>query len=213
MNNGWFRRGTCHPDRRKSALSRPHAASECPLRGSSDRAIGNRLGSTQDGPFRVDSGGSRSILAWIADQPVGHVRELLPRNLTGIRHYLTGASDGSQDLAARSIHQVTEALECLMEEDAAAKRLIAKLAINKARDGLPAPGFFDCAQRHGRFSGDPDGDEARTLHTAELHVVFLLQGRFARQSRPQPGGGLSRPPAFITESMSSSGYSMFRARP
>ena len=78
----------------------------------------------------MDSGGSRSILAWIADQPVGHVRELLPRNLTGIRHYLTGASDGSQDLAARSIHQVTEALERLMEEDAAAERLFgAALAI------------------------------------------------------------------------------------
>ena len=81
-------------------------------------------------PLWVDSGGSRSILAWIADQPVGHVRELLPRNLTGIRHYLTGASDGSQDLAARSIHQVTEALERLMEEDAAAERLFgAALAI------------------------------------------------------------------------------------
>jgi hypothetical protein len=85
-----------------------------------------------------------------------------------------------------------------MEEDAAAKRLIAKLAINKARDGLPAPGFFDCAQRHGRFSSDPDGDEARTLHAAELHVVFLLQGAVRATVPPtNRGGGLSRPPAFI----------------
>ena len=43
---------------------------------------------------------------------------------------LPGASDRSQDLAARSIHQGTEALERLMEEDAAAERLfVAALAI------------------------------------------------------------------------------------
>jgi hypothetical protein len=118
----------------------------------------------------VDSGGSRSILAWIADQPVRHVRELLPRNLIGISHCLPGASDGSQHLAARSIHQVTEALERLMEEDAAAERLfVAALAISKAHE--PAPGFFDCARRLGQFSGDPDGEEARMPHAAELHAV------------------------------------------
>jgi uncharacterized Zn-finger protein len=97
-----------------------------------------------------------------------------------------------------------------MEEDAAAERLIATLAISKARDGLPAPGFFDCAQRHGRFSGDPDGDEARTLHTAELHVVFLLQGRFARQSRPLTGAADCPDPQHSYESMPGSGYPMFR---
>src|SRR3984957_5380916 len=49
----------------------------------------------------------------------------------------------------QSIHQVTEALERLMEEDAAADRpLIAALAISKARGGLPAPGFFDCPRPH-----------------------------------------------------------------
>jgi hypothetical protein len=71
-----------------------------------------------------------SVLAWIADQPVRHVRELLPRNLTGIRHYLPGARDGSPDLAARSIHPVTEVLERLIEEDAAAERpFVAALVI------------------------------------------------------------------------------------
>jgi hypothetical protein len=40
-----------------------------------------------------------------------------------------------------SIHQVMEALERLMEEDAAADRpFIAALAISKARGGLPGPG-------------------------------------------------------------------------
>ena len=109
----------------------------------------------------MDSGGSRSILACIADQPVRHVRELLPRNLTGIRDYLPGASDGSQDLAARSIR--------LMEEDAAAERLSRRSPFSKARE--LAPGFFAYARRLGQFSGDPDGEEARTLHAAELHAV------------------------------------------
>jgi hypothetical protein len=46
-----------------------------------------------------------------------------------------------QILPPHSIHQVTEALECLTEEDAAADRpFIAALAISKARRGLPAPG-------------------------------------------------------------------------
>ena len=45
------------------------------------------------------------------------------------------------------IHQVTEALEHLMAEDAATDRpFIAAIAISKARGGLPAPGFFDCAR-------------------------------------------------------------------
>ena len=61
-----------------------------------------------------------------------------------------------QILPPHSIHQVTEILEHLMEEDAAADRpFIAALAISKARGGLPAPGFFDCARRLGRFSGPP----------------------------------------------------------
>jgi len=38
--------------------------------------------------------------------------------------------------------------------------------------GLSAPGFFDCARRLGRFAGDPDGQDARTFHAAELNAVF-----------------------------------------
>ena len=49
-------------------------------------------------------------------------------------------------VSPRSILQVTEALEYLMEEDLTANRpFIAALAISKARGSLPAPGFFDCA--------------------------------------------------------------------
>ena len=77
-------------------------------------------------------------------------------------------------LPPHSIHQVTEALECLMEEDAAADRpFIAALAISKTRGGLPAPGFFDCARRLGRFAGDPDG---HPVHVAEcsMHAASKL---------------------------------------
>ena len=76
-----------------------------------------------------------------------------------------------------SIHRVTEALERLMEEDAAADRpFIAALVISKKRGGLPGPGFFDCARRLGRFAGDPDGRDAMTFHAAELNAIFACWG-------------------------------------
>ena len=76
-------------------------------------------------------------------------------------------------LPPHSIHRLTEALERVMGEDAAADRpFIVALAISKSRSGLPAPGFLDCARRLGRFAGDPDGQDARTFHAAELHAVF-----------------------------------------
>ena len=82
-----------------------------------------------------------------------------------------------QILPPLSIHRVTEALERLMEEDAAADRpFIAALVISKARGGLPGPGFFDCARHLGRFAGDPDGQDARMFHTAELNAVFACWG-------------------------------------
>jgi hypothetical protein len=82
-----------------------------------------------------------------------------------------------QILPPHSIHRVTEALERLMEEDTAADRpFIAALAISKARGGLPAPGFFDCARRLGRFAGDPDGLDAWSFHAAELNSVFARWG-------------------------------------
>jgi hypothetical protein len=80
-----------------------------------------------------------------------------------------------QILPPHSIHQVTEALEHLMQEDAASDRpFIAALAISKARGGLPGPGFFDCARRLGRFAGDQGGQDAKTFHAAELNAVFAF---------------------------------------
>ncbi len=74
-----------------------------------------------------------------------------------------------------TIHQVTQALEQIMAEDAAADRpFIAAMVISKARRGLPAPGFFDCAARLGRFAGDATGPDARVFHAAEFNAVLAL---------------------------------------
>ncbi len=74
-----------------------------------------------------------------------------------------------------TIHQVTEALEHLMTEDAATDRpFIAAIIISKARGGLPAPGFFDCAARLGRFDGDAAGMEAWAFHAAEFNATVAF---------------------------------------
>jgi hypothetical protein len=71
-----------------------------------------------------------------------------------------------------TIRQLTVALESLIEEDAAAARpLLAALVVSKARDGLPAPGFFECAQHVGRFDGDPSGSEISTFYAAEFDAA------------------------------------------
>ena len=76
-----------------------------------------------------------------------------------------------------TIHQITVALECLMEEDAEAGRpFIAALVLSKARGGLPAVGFFDCARRLGRFTGDPNGMENRSFHASELSAAQKFWG-------------------------------------
>jgi hypothetical protein len=46
--------------------------------------------------------------------------------------------------------------------------LIAALVESKARRGLPALGFFDCAVRVGRFDGDPSGPEGSAFYEAEF---------------------------------------------
>ena len=74
-----------------------------------------------------------------------------------------------------TIHQVTQALEQIMAEDAAADRpFIAAMVIGKTRGGLPAPGFFDCAARLGRFAGKATGQGARVFHVAELNAAVAL---------------------------------------
>ena len=74
-----------------------------------------------------------------------------------------------------TIHQVTEALEHLMTQDAATDRpFIAAVVVSKARGGLPAPGFFDCAAHLGRFDGDAAGPEAWAFHAAEFNAMVAF---------------------------------------
>ena len=85
-----------------------------------------------------------------------------------------------------TIHQITVALERLMEEDAEAGRpFIAALVLSKARGGLPAVGFFDCARRLGRFTGDPNGVEARSFHATELNAALEFWGGSDASCREQ----------------------------
>jgi hypothetical protein len=85
-----------------------------------------------------------------------------------------------------TIHQITVALECLMDEDAeTCQPFIAALVLSKARGGLPAVGFFDCARRLGRFAGDPNGVEAQRFHAAELNAALKFWGRCEGVMRPR----------------------------
>jgi hypothetical protein len=71
-----------------------------------------------------------------------------------------------------TIHQVTGALEQLIHEDAAAScPFIASLVISKTRGGMPAPGFFDCAQRLGRINADLSEAEQSAFYTAEFKAA------------------------------------------
>ena len=83
-------------------------------------------------------------------------------------------------------------LEQIMAEDAAADRpFIAAMVVSKARRGLRAPGFFDCAARRGRFVGDATGPDARVFHAVELNAVLAL---WAPTSLAQPPASRSSPP-------------------
>ena len=72
-----------------------------------------------------------------------------------------------------SIQRLADALEALMAEDAAAGRPFrAALCEGKLRGGLPAPGFFEAAQRLGRFFAAVDGPEAEAFVACERRALF-----------------------------------------
>jgi hypothetical protein len=96
----------------------------------------------------------------------------------------TGAPVAYGELARRlklqpphTIHRLTEALERLMEEDAAAGRpLLAALAASKTKRGLPGPGFFLKAQRLGIFAGEADGPDADGFYAEALQRAVAYYG-------------------------------------
>ena len=78
----------------------------------------------------------------------------------------------------QKIHRVALALEHLMAEDAAAGRpFIAALVISRARGGLPAPGFFEAAQRLGRLEAESDSVAATAFYRAEVAAAVAQFGR------------------------------------
>jgi hypothetical protein len=87
------------------------------------------------------------------------------------------AATALQLVPPHTIHRITNALEQLMAEDVAAGRpLIAALVVSKWRDGLPAPGFFECAALLGRFAGAAPGTDARAFHALELKAALAWWG-------------------------------------
>ncbi len=128
---------------------------------------------------------------------------LVPR----LRNYLRGTAERAipitylalatalQLLPPNTIHRLTEALERLMAEDAAAGRpFIAALVISRMHGGIPAPGFFNCAARLGRSSIDATGVECRAFHTAEFKAAVAFWGGDShhKPSIPAPMGASCR---------------------
>jgi hypothetical protein len=80
-----------------------------------------------------------------------------------------------------TVHKTAEALEALMELDAGdGVPLLAAVVISKARDGIPAPGFFQKATELGLYFGPDRGPQAATFHTLELRKVWAAYGPGAR---------------------------------
>ncbi|MDX2483154.1 MAG: hypothetical protein QNK42_05790 [Pseudodonghicola sp.] len=117
-----------------------------------------------------------------------------------VRRHLSGIAEAATPITYQAlakalslsppntIQQLTVALECLIEEDAAAARpLIATLVVSRARGGLPGPGFFDCARRVGCFDGDPSGPEGTRFYTEELNraVEFWRKAAEVVQAEPK----------------------------
>jgi hypothetical protein len=75
------------------------------------------------------------------------------------------------------IHRLTFALEHLIREDHAAERpLLAVLAVSKATDGLPGPGFFHLCAELGLYDGLDRGPEAAVFHARELARAWAYWG-------------------------------------
>jgi hypothetical protein len=83
--------------------------------------------------------------------------------------------------APHRIHKLTLALEDLIRADHAAGRpLLAAVAISRARNGIPGPGFFHLLAELGRYAGPDAGPAAAEAHAGELEAAWAHWG--ARQA-------------------------------
>ncbi len=83
----------------------------------------------------------------------------------------------------KTFETIGKALDALMEDDAREKRpLVAALAVEATRPGLPAKRFFRKASDLGRFSGGPEDVEAFAFHAEELQraIHFYAPGSAAK---------------------------------
>ena len=72
-----------------------------------------------------------------------------------------------------AIARLTDALEDMMREDAAAGRpFLAAMCEGKLLGGMPALGFFELAMALGRYAGPATGPEAETFVTKERALIF-----------------------------------------
>jgi hypothetical protein len=66
------------------------------------------------------------------------------------------------------IHQTTQLLEALMEDQArAGEPQLASFVVSRARGGLPAPGFFMLLVELGRYAGPASGTAAAAFIETE----------------------------------------------
>lgn len=108
------------------------------------------------------------------DADLARLRGILEQARIGRRTltYLQ-AADALGVESPHRIHKLARLVEILLKEDADAGRVpLAALVVSRVRDGLPAPGFFDRAERLGLFDGrDPAG-----FHAALLERLFNDNG-------------------------------------
>lgn len=76
-------------------------------------------------------------------------------------------------LPTPAMQTLTAALEYLAMLDARADQpLRSSLVISQGASRLPRPGFFECVEKLGRFSGPSDGVAAAAWHASEVVRVF-----------------------------------------
>ncbi|MFK3795449.1 MULTISPECIES: hypothetical protein [unclassified Pseudomonas] len=87
-------------------------------------------------------------------------------------------------LPAPAMQTLAAALEHLAAIDARAEQpLRSSLVISQGASRLPRTGFFECAERLGRFTGPSDGVAAASWHAAEVVRVFEFE--YSEEAKPE----------------------------